>query len=102
MAGLVALGLKLILSPPDLRFVPQRDLETRCNMSSTMTERVLSNKEHFQVVDSYLGFDLYQWVRHDTFHAKPQGWNGPVLGASSMPLLRKLIWRWWYQVQANG
>lgn len=71
-------------------------------MTTLMTERILSNRSSFMVVDNYLGFQLYCWKRHNSYHAKPLGWDGPTLGADSLPILRKLIWRWWHQVPANG
>lgn len=67
-------------------------------MATIMTERILSNQHRFEVVGNYLGFQLYCWKRHDTYHAKSLDWSGPVLGADSLPTLRKLIWRFWYQV----
>lgn len=49
------------------------------------------------IVDTYLGYDIRcvgGW-----YVAGPRGWHGEVLGARSKPLLRRKIWRWWYQVQ---
>ncbi len=47
--------------------------------------------------DSYLGFGIR--FLDNIFFATPVGWTGEVLLAESMPILRRKIWRWWYQVQ---
>lgn len=67
-------------------------------MATVMTERILANGKRFRVVDTYLGFQLYRWRKRGTFHAKATWEGGPVLGADTLPTLRKLIWRWWHLV----
>ena len=48
-------------------------------------------------VEQYLGFAIQQ--NSGSYMASPLGWQGEVLLAESMPVLRRKIWRWWHQVQ---
>ncbi len=63
-----------------------------------MQATVIANQVQAQVaVDEYLGFSIQQ--NSGSYIASPTGWQGEVLLAESMPVLRRKIWRWWHQVQ---
>lgn len=49
-------------------------------------------------VDEYLGFAIYAVA--GWYLAIPKGWQGEVLEAADIPLMRRKIWRWWYQMAA--
>lgn len=49
-------------------------------------------------VDEYLGFAIHEVA--GWYLAIPQGWHGQVLEAGDVPVLRRKIWRWWYQLAA--
>jgi hypothetical protein len=60
------------------------------------TTEILAKVRQGKSVDEYLGYRIHEvsgW-----FLALPRGWKGEILEASSMPRLRRKIWRWWYQL----
>ena len=57
---------------------------------------ILKKATRGETVDQYLGFSI-----HDVggwYLAVPRNWSGEILEASSLPLLRCLIWRWWHEL----
>lgn len=58
---------------------------------------ILKKVKEAKSVDEYLGYTIQEVA--GWYLAVPNGWTGDVLEASSMPQMRRKIWRWWHQVE---
>ena len=61
---------------------------------------ILKTAKEAKSVDEYLGYTIQEvsgW-----YLAVPNGWTGDVLEASSMPQMRRKIWRWWHHVELTA
>lgn len=57
---------------------------------------ILKKVKDAQSIDEYLGYTIQEVA--GWYLAVPNGWEGDVLEASSMPQMRRKIWRWWHHV----
>ena len=58
---------------------------------------ILKKVKDAKSVDEYLGYTIQEVA--GWYLAVPNGWTGDVLEASSMPQMRRKIWRWWNHVE---
>jgi|RhiMethySRZTD1v2_1073278.scaffolds.fasta_scaffold104767_1 hypothetical protein len=61
-----------------------------------LATELLKKMHEAKAVEVYLGYTIQEIA--GWYLAVPRGWRGDILEAETLPVMRRKIWRWWYQI----